>query len=307
MIVLMLYHMNMRMHKNSSISVSKLLISSILPLYMATIGYELVLNIIGGSVEMKSSVGAVTQIPLALIPLVGSVSGFIVAFQWGGLRTRLGRALVFYSIGIMSWGLGVVIWLWYIYVVKNTEVPYPSVADYVYMLAQVFWYLGTLSISGVIGANFGLKSKYSLLKILSTSLVGVILSYVLLVTIARGGEVVSDTSGSFLKTFFDYYYPIATSLSLTLTLGIYFLARKYLGGVYRTALLVIFFGFFVQFLGDFLYSYSTRAETYFNGHWSDILFTTAMLVLSVGVSMYRPIARSQAKTTSRSLENETTA
>lgn len=253
-------------------------------LYAATIGYEVSLNTVV-DVDVRSEMGAITQVPLALIPILGSLVGFSIARSWGGFKSRLGKAIIFYSLGLLAWGCGVVGWLIYIYVLGITEVPYPSPADFVYMLAQIMWYTACIIMARVIGAQYGLKQN-GWIKALFGSLVAVALSYLLLVTVAREGQL--EVSGLTLKTFFDFYYPIATALSLTLVSVIYLLAHKYLGGLYKKALLVLFTGFIFQFLGDFLYTYTTNNETYHNGHWADVLFTTAMLVLTSGLLMYDP-------------------
>lgn len=234
--------------------------------------------------DQRSSAGAITQITLALVPIIGSIVGLEVAKSWGGLKSRLGRAITFYSLGILAWGLGVVGWLIYIYGFGVTEVPYPSPADFVYMLAQILWYAGSLTIAGVIGAQYGVRSRGGILKIVLGSVLGVLLSYLLLVTIAREGSIpVNEFS---LTTFFDFYYPIATALSLTLVTVLYILSRKFLGGIYKKSLLVLFAGFIFQFFGDFLYTYSTMRGEYYNGHWADMLFHTSMLLLTLGLLMY---------------------
>lgn len=252
-------------------------------LYVVTVGYCLYLNLFVSS-ESQSSLGAITQVPEALIPIVGSFIGLSVARSWGGFKSKLGRSISFYSLGLMAWGGGVVGWLFYIYVLGDTEVPYPSPADFVYMLAQIMWYMASITMAGIIGAQYAIKTSKGIVKMVIGTVIAVALSYVLLVTVARDGLA---PSGEFsLRTFFDFYYPIATALSLTLVSVVYFLSRKYLGGIYKRSLLILFTGFIFQFFGDFLYTYSTLRETYFNGHWSDILFDTAMLTLTYGLLMY---------------------
>lgn len=254
-------------------------------LYTVTILYSLYLNLIVDA-EKRSSAGAITQIPLALIPIIGAVIGLTVARAWGGFKSKLGRAIAFYALGTMAWGLGVVGWLIYIYVLGEVEVPYPSPADFVYMFAQVMWYAGSLTVAGVIGAQYGIRSQYGWLKLAVGSVGAVALSYLLLIIVARDGSI--ETEGFTLQTFFDFYYPIATALSLTLVSVVYILSRKFLGGIYRKAMIILFVGFVFQFFGDFLYTLTTNNETYHNGHWADMLFTTAMMLLSFGIARFDP-------------------
>lgn len=254
-------------------------------LFALTIGFEVSLNTFV-DFERRSEIGTITQVPLALIPIIGSFIGFGIAKKWGGFKSRLGKAIILYSLGLMAWGFGVVGWLFYIYVLGITEVPYPSPADFVYMLAQILWYAASITMARVIGAQYGFKNKLGMVKAVLGGIFGVVLSYILLISVARDGSLTAD--GFNLGTFFDFYYPIATSLSLTLTLIIYFLSGKFLGGKFKKSLLVLFAGFIFQFFGDFYYTLSTNNETYYNGHWSDMLFTTAMLTLTLGLLLYDP-------------------
>ena len=252
-------------------------------LYVITMLYSLYLNIIV-PVDQRSDAGAITQFPLALIPVIGSFIGLSVARSWGGLKSRLGKAITFYSLGVLAWGCGVIGWLIYIYVLGRTEVPYPSPADFVYMLAQVMWYTGSLFIAGVIGAQYAIKTRFGWLKATLASLAAVGLSYILLVTVARQGSL--ETTGLSMQTFFDFYYPIATALSLTLVSVVYLLSHKYLGGIYKKSIIILFVGFIFQFFGDFTYTWTTTIETYHNGHWADMMFTTAMLTLTWGLLLF---------------------
>lgn len=252
-------------------------------LYVVTILYSLYLNLFIDKAS-QSSAGAVTQLPLALIPIAGGFIGLSVAKTWSGFKSKLGRAISLYSFGLLAWGLGEVGWLIFIYVLGRTEVPYPSPADFMFMFGEIMWYVGSITIAGVIGAQYGIKTSAGIAKAVISSIIAVVISYVLLVIVARHGSLNAD--GFSLKTFFDFYYPIASALSLTLVSVVYFVSRKFLGGIYKRSLLILFAGFVFLFFGDFLYTYSTLRNIYFNGQWSDMLFTTAMLTLTWGLLRY---------------------
>src|ERR1700722_3328613 len=48
-----------------------------------------------------------------LIPLLGGIAGMIRANIWGGLRSSLGKAVFFVSLGLVLWGFGETIWSYY--------------------------------------------------------------------------------------------------------------------------------------------------------------------------------------------------
>ena len=264
----------------------KMLVEALLKiLLLVNLAYILWLNIFVGK-ESASGVGVYTQIPLALIPVIGAIYGLISAHHWGGLTSVLGKTMTFLSLGLLSWGGGMVGWLMYIFVLGQTEVPYPSPADFVFMLSQMFWLLGSIYLARVIGAQYGLRSKNGKLLVVLVPICAVLISYILLVLVARDGVLAIDAID--LKTFFDIYYPTGTTTSLAMVSVVFFLSHKFLGGKYRSAVLTLYLGFVCQYIGDFWYSYGTTKEIYFNGHWTDMMFTLAMFLIAKGIMGITP-------------------
>ena len=187
------------------------------------------------------------------------------------------------SYGHISWGLGNVIWSFYNFVLHQ-EVPYPSFADLGFALAVPLWAIGVFYLSKATGAKYGLKKKTGQLYLFFIPIVTFILSYYSLVTIARGGSITSG--GGLLKIFFDFAYPIGDVLITTIALLIYGLSLKYLGGRYKWPVLITLFGFVVMFFADFTFSYTTTINTYFNGSLADLLFTTALSIMGVGIASF---------------------
>ena len=105
--------------------------------------------------------------------------------------------------------------------------------------------------------------------------------------VARAG---SFTAGDtdILKVVLALTYPLGDVVILTLTTLIYGLSYSYFGGVFKKATYLILFGFVLMYFADFFFSYTTTLGTWSPGDWNDLLFTTAMLVLSFGVTLLDP-------------------
>ncbi len=223
-----------------------------------------------------------TQIPLAILPLVGAIIGFKNSSSWGGTKSVVGRSTLALSLGLLAWSGGMIIWNYYLFFTTN-EVPYPSLADIIFILSWPFWSYGIWKLSEAIGIKFALRKMNKWFFVIPLILVA--LSIYLLVYVARGGIVYDDST---LKLFFDLFYPLGDIVILTLTASVYLLLRKFLGGIYKIPVLILFIGFILNYFSDFLFSYSTTQETYFNGHVVDFLFTSTMFALSLGLSMLSP-------------------
>ena len=225
------------------------------------------------------------QIPLAIIPLVGGIFGIKNAQKWGGFKSVMGKSVMALSLGVFTWGIGMIFWNYYIFI-ERIEVPYPSLADAFFILSWPLWSYGMFELSRATGAKFGLRDKDGKLLLLLIPVFVAVISYYLLFVIARGGEF--DTSSGGLKFFFDLFYPIGDIVILSVTALVYSLSRKFLGGKYKPVIIILFIGFVLNYITDFTFSYTTTVETYFNGHYVDFMFSTTISILSLAMSQFNP-------------------
>jgi hypothetical protein len=228
--------------------------------------------------------GALYQFALGLIPLIGGFLGLFKAKLWGGTKSYVGRALLAISIGAICWGLGQMFWSLYYNILTHVDIPYPSLADVGYSLSFPFLAVGLISLSKATGARFSLKKPVGKILALCITTVVLIAAYYLLIVVARG-NVIDFTEGG-LKLFFDIAYPLGDLVILLLSVLVYGLSFKYLGGRYRLPILSILFGLFVLFCGDFSFSYTTTVGSYYNGSWVDMILPTAWMFIVLGVNSF---------------------
>lgn len=218
---------------------------------------------------------------MTILPLIGGIIGLRNTFNWGGVKSVVGRSSLALSLGLIAWGGGMVIWNYYLFF-TDISVPYPSAADIVFILSWPLWTYGIWELSKAIGIKFAFHKINKAFWIIPLTLV--IPSVYLSVFVARGGI----TYDNMYKLFFDLFYPLGDIVILTITVSVYLILRKFLGGVYRIPVLILFWGFLLNYLGDFIFVFTTSNGTYFNGHFADFLYTTSMFVLSMGLSMINP-------------------
>lgn len=252
----------------------------IIIIYLITAVFWLVLTWKTG--YSASRAGYYFQIFLFVIPLVGSLIGFVNAKLWGGFKSAVGRATLFLSFGTLTWSIGMLIWNYYIFIAK-VDIPYPSFADLAFILSWPLWTIGFIELSKATGVKFALRKTKGKILFIIIPLMVTIASYYLLVTVARGGVI--DFSSGGLKLFFDLFYPIGDVVILAVALMLLSLSFNFLGGKYKIAVWLLILAFITNYFSDFLFSYTTTKGTYFNGHFVDFLFATTMFILSLGLSM----------------------
>ncbi len=218
-----------------------------------------------------------------LIPLFGGVFGLRRAREWGMLKSAMGKAILFFSLGLITWGLGEMVWSYYNFVL-HVEIPYPSWSDAFFVVSWPLWGVGVWFLSYATGAKFGLRKTSGMIQIILLPVTAIFASYYLLIVIARKGVI--DLSGDLMKVFFDIAYPLFDVIVISLAAVIFGLSLRYLGGKYRIAVLVTLFGFVINYFADFGFSYTTTVETFFNGNWVDLLFMSAMFCISMGVNSF---------------------
>jgi len=218
---------------------------------------------------------------MTLLPLIGGIIGIKNAASWGGHKTVMGRSTLALGLGMIAWAGGMVIWNYYLFF-TTVSVPYPSVADAIFVLSWPLWTYGILQLSKANGIKFALRKMSKAIFLIP--LLVILVSIYLLVFMARGGITYDNP----IKLFFDLFYPLGDIVILSVTASVYFALRKFLGGIYKTPTLILLFGFALNYFSDFLFSYTTTKGTYFNGHLADFLFTTTMFILSLGLSMITP-------------------
>jgi hypothetical protein len=222
------------------------------------------------------------------IPLLGGLYGLYLVPQWGGLKSAVGRAVLFLSLGLITWGIGIMIWLYY-NIALGIEVPYPSLADFAFILSWPLWGIGAVHLSLATGAQFAIKEIRGRIFLVVIPIVISAFSYFVLVMVARGGAI--SSFDDILKVFFDLAYPIGDVVILTVAVVIFGLSYTYFGGIYKWAIFFILGAFVANYFADFAFSYTTTLETYYNGSLADVLFATTMSIFSIGIAMLDPGVR----------------
>ena len=216
-----------------------------------------------------------------LIPLIGGVIAIFNAKNWGGIKSSMGKVVLFIGLGVFLWGYGEMIWSFY-NIFLHTPAPYPSLADLGFAPSIFFYGLGAAYLSMASGAKFGLRNTSAKVFVTLAPIIILIFSYYILVIVARGG-VLLPPGESPVKAVLDIAYPLGDFLSLTIAVIISGLSFKYLGGRFKIDIYAILLGLAVMFIGDSSFSYTTTVGTYYNANWGDLLLMSGTFLLTFGV------------------------
>jgi len=231
----------------------------------------------------NSSINYYFSLGIGVVALFGGIFGLYNSKKWGSLRSSVGKSLFFISLGLLFWSLGTFIFGYY-NIFLSIEAPYPSLADASYIISWPLWVIGMFYFIKATGAKFQLKKRIGRIIIFVIPIIVMVLSYYVLIIVARQG-IITDGSGGVLKNFFDIAYPVGDVIILTITVLIYSLSFNYLGGFFKWPIIIIIGGFIFNYIADFIFIYTVTKETFYVGDFGDLFYVIAFFLLGLGVSL----------------------
>lgn len=185
------------------------------------------------------------------------------------LSTNLGKMLLFFGLGILSFAIGNIIWFTYT-IFLNIEVPFPSLADVMYISFYPLMVGGTIYL---------LKIYKALISpaIIRDSIIIIVISFIVIFTVFSRFDLLSDIS--FFQKFVNVYYPFGDAVIISLTL----IALRIGGGKLHPSLYILTFGLLMQSVADLLFNYRNLIEAYWNGDIADLFFSFGGYFMSLGM------------------------
>lgn len=215
--------------------------------------------------------------------LFGAIVGFILAREWGGWKSYIGRAIRMFSFGLLAQEFGQITYSLYT-LILHQEIPYPSIGDIGYFGSIFFYVYGVWLLGKAVGTKFSLRSY-------GNKLVAVIIPAAILAAsywyFLRDYE--ADWSQK-LTTFLDFGYPLGQAIYISLAILVFTLSRKYLGGLMRPVILFVLFALGIQYMADFMFLYQTYHETWTTAGPNEYVYLFAYFVMTMALLGFKTVA-----------------
>lgn len=232
-----------------------------------------------------------------VVALIGAVVGFTASRKWGGFKTVIGRALMFYALGLLAQEAGQIIYTYYIYGAK-IQIPYPSWGDLAYFGSVLLYIYATVLLAKAVGVRFSLKKT-------SYKIVALVVFAVILTTSYWVFLHNHDYDwGKPLTAFLDFGYPMGQAIYISLAVTAYLLSRKMLGGVMRAGILIVILALTIQYIADFTFLYQSSRGTWLTGRWNDLTYLVAYFVMSTAMVKFLLTYRDLKSKTKPTSEDE---
>ena len=263
------------LHKIKLTRSNSFLIAFYIPLLMWCIS----LNLDGSKTSISN---ALFGFAYAFLPIIAGFFGINSAYKWGGVKSSMGKALFYMAFGLITWGIGNMIWAFYV-IVLHVEVPYPSFADVLYMMSWPLWGIGIYHISRAAGISFQMRKRSTLVQLITLPILMIAFSFYLIIVVARSGTLMGQDG---FKIFFDLGYPFLDAVLVAEIFLMFGLTFKQVQKRYRAPLIILVLGILTNYVADFVFSYVTTKGLFFDGSYYDLLFPSAMLLIGVATNSF---------------------
>jgi hypothetical protein len=240
------------------------------------ISFQHVVTKLGLSVQWYGSTYAV-------VALFGAVVGFMTAFKWGGFKTLLGKALIFFSLGLLAQAAGQVIGDYYVVWDHLSTIPYPSWDDAAYFGSVLFYITAALYLAKASGARFSLRhTSYKFVAVLFPVAI-VAASYLIILHNHQ------YDFHNHLSVFLDAGYPIGQALYISIAVVTYLLSRKLMGGIMKSGILLVIAALCIQYLSDFTFLYQSNRGSYVPGKYDDLFYLIAYFAMTIAMIRFHSV------------------
>lgn len=188
---------------------------------------------------------------------VFAVMGGLYALALHGWRGMASRPFLLFVIGLGLWAIGEVFWVYFDFIAR--EAPYPSTADYFYLLAYPVFFFALLS--QVKRANVNWK-KIDPVLVFLLSIIAVLLA---VLAAYFGVYLAYDGASSLLENAVAIGYGLGDMLLVLCSLLVLILAWEYKGGNLMRLYLYCFFTFSMTFIADI--GFAIYNPEYLAGDW----------------------------------------
>lgn len=211
-----------------------------------------------------------------VVALWGGVVGIVISRHWGGIRSIFGKAILFFSLGLLFQEFGQLVYSFYIYFLQ-IDVPYPSIGD-VGFFGSIIWYIfGVYYLGRAAGVKVGLQSWMAKAQAIVLPLSMLFLAYGIFL---RGYEF--DWTNP-IQIFLDFGYPFGQAIYVSLALLVFLVSHNILGGAMRKPTRFILIALVVQFIADFSFLFLSSRDLWKVGGWNDYTYLVSYFLMGLAL------------------------
>jgi hypothetical protein len=215
-----------------------------------------------------------------IMALFGGIIGMYVSSRWGGFSSLLGKALGFFSLGLLAQEFGQLSYSYYS-IALGIDVPYPSIGDLGFFGSIPLYALGAYYLIKIclawVGNNDGKERKRvnGLAFVVPVAMLAVTYLFLL-----RGYEPDMDNNAG---TFLDFAYPLFQAGYVSLALVCFYYTKSLFNSVMHKNIVFLLIALIVQYFADFLFLFKVHRDLYVTGGVTDFTYLVAYFLMTIAI------------------------
>lgn len=211
-----------------------------------------------------------------VVALYAGLWGVYIAQKWGGMKSLMGKSILFFSFGLFAETFGQIIYGIY-YVFLHIETPYPSIGDFGFFSSIPFYTYSVYYLAKASGVKIQMqdikeKSLYTIVTI-----GGLTLGYILLL------QQYTFNWNNPLKIFFDFGYPLGDTIFTYFALISYIKLRIAKNKVMKNKMLLFLIALCFQWFADYTFVYQANNNTWHPGQLNDYIYFSAYILMTIAI------------------------
>ncbi|HSW88111.1 MAG TPA: hypothetical protein VLG12_03020 [Candidatus Saccharimonadales bacterium] len=217
-----------------------------------------------------------------IMAFLGGICGLFISKKWGGTKSVIGNALLFFSLGLLLQEFGQITYSYYVDI-EHIGIPYPSLGDIGYFGSIPAYIIGIIHLAKASGVRIGLKSFENKAQAIIIPIIILILGYFLFLQ-----KYTFDWSNP-MKIFLDFGYPMGEAIYISFAILTYILSRNILGGIMKNKVLLILLALCFQFLSDYTFLYNSSKGTYEVAGYNDYIYFFAYFIMTLAIIQFNQV------------------
>ncbi len=219
-----------------------------------------------------------------VMALFGCIIGFMASRKWDGYKSLIGKAILFFSIGLLLQSFGQSVDSYYNYF-NNTTIPYPSLGDVGFMGSVLSYIGGAWLLLKATGFQVSTRSLKKRLIAIIIPLIILITSYLFFIH----GYVFNWSNP--MKVILDFAYPLGQATYISIVLIAYLSSINYNLGAMKWPLFFLLIALAFQYLSDFMFLYQANAGTWIVGGANDYLYFMSYFLMALALLVMGGVRR----------------
>lgn len=206
----------------------------------------------------------------------GCIYGLYMSRVWGGYKSSMGRAVMFFSLGLLLQGFGQATFSFYT-TILHIDIPYPSISDVGYFGSVIFYIAGIIMLAKVSELTYRLKENTGKVLVLFLPIIVLVTSYYFFLK-----DYEFDWSAP-LRIFLDFGYPLGEAIYVSIAVLCLVLTWHLLGGVMRKSFVLVMIALCAQYVAEFNFLFRTSRSIWVNGGYGDFLYLFAYFLMTLAL------------------------